>query len=246
MKLAPLALAAVAGLAFTAVAVAAPVSGSVVGPIVSVDGASFRLTTPLSPTGASNVSIGSATVLTEQVAASRSSIHAGDCVTALGTRTGSGVSAFRITISQPVEGKCTGGFGGRGGPGPRPGSGGLRGNGRLGGSGTPPQRPQGGAPGGFAAGNFGFASGGVTSVGGNTLTVQRKQSGKTTKSVVTITKQTSFTEIDRVGSGSVKTKLCAFVYGTSSDRGKTVQAQTISLSKPRANGCSGGFRRQGP
>ena len=248
MKLLSLAAGAAAGLVAASAAAAAPVSGSVFGPIVSVAGDSFKLTTPLSPSGSSIVSIGSATTITEQVAATRSSVQVGKCVTAIGTRSGSAVSAFRITMSQPTSGKCTGGFPGRGGrgggPGARP-----PGAGPIGGGGANApnlQRPPGGfRGGGFANGNFGFASGGVTAVDGNSITVQRKQNGTTTKSTVTITKQTFFTEIDRVSSGSVKTKLCAFVYGTSSDRGKTVQAQTISLTQPSANGCTGGVRRPG-
>ncbi len=246
MKLLP--LAAAVGLAATGAAAAAPVSGSVFGPIVSVAGKSFKLTTSLSPTGSSTVSIGSATAITEQVAASRSRIHVGDCVSAVGARTGSAISAFRITISQPVQGRCTGGFPGRRGRGGGP-SGRLPGAGGVGGAagGSNPQRPPGVFSGGFGGGNFGFASGGVTSFNGSTLTVQRKQNGTTTKSTVTITKQTSFTEIDRVSSSSVKTKMCAFVFGTSSDHGKTVQAQSITLSPPGANGCTGGFsHRPGP
>jgi len=246
-------LAALAALVVVGVAAAAAVSGSVFGPIVSVSGTSFKLTTTLSPTGSSTVSIGSSTAITEQVTASSSSVHAGVCVSAVGSRSTSGVvSALRITISQPQSGKCTngfgGGFGGRGGTGGRPpglGAGGAGSNGPRPGAGAAGGGGGGFAGGGFNRANFGFASGGVTAVKGTTFTVQAKRNGKTTKTTVDITKSTMFTEIDRVDSGSVKTKLCAFVYGTSSDRGKTVKAQTISLTTPTSNGCNGGFRRPG-
>jgi len=242
MKLFGVPAAAVVSLALAGAAVAAPVSGSVFGPIVSVTGKSLKLTTPLSPTGSSIVSIGSSTTITEQVAATRSSVHAGVCVSAVGTRAASGVvSAQRLTVSQPTQGKCTGGFGGRGRPGGRPQG--------LGQGSAPPTNP--GGPGGRGNGNFGgnsgfgFASGGVTSVSGDTFTVQTKRGGSTTKTTVTISKQTSFTEVEHVGAAAVKTKLCAFIYGTSADGGKTVSAQTISLTTPTSNGCTGGFRRPG-
>ena len=74
------------------------------GPVVSVKGTTFTITTSLSPSGKSQVSAGSATI-TEQATAPRSSLKVGACVMATGAKNSKGVvTATRITISQPVKG----------------------------------------------------------------------------------------------------------------------------------------------
>ena len=60
---------------------------------------------------------------------------------------------------------------------------------------------------------------------------------------VAIAAKAQFTKTVQVGASAIKVKLCAFVRGTSADKGVTVAAQTIGLSKPGANGCNPGFRR---
>jgi hypothetical protein len=93
-----------AGVAFTASAAEAakPVVGSVSGPITSVKGARFTLTTTLSPTGTSTVSVGSKTVITEQVPGTIADVKKGACVTALGQKSATGtIAATRITLTQP-------------------------------------------------------------------------------------------------------------------------------------------------
>ncbi len=93
-----------------AASAAAPVQGSLFGPVVSVKGTTFTITTTLSPSGKSLVSAGSAKI-TEQAAAPKSSLKVGACVMATGARNAKGVvAATRITISQPVKGSCTSGF----------------------------------------------------------------------------------------------------------------------------------------
>lgn len=140
---------------------ASPVQGSLYGPVVSVKGTTFTITTTLSPSGKSLVSAGSAKI-TEQEVAPRSSLKVGACAMANGARNAKGVvAAARITISQPVKGSCTNGF--------------ARG-GRVGGNRPPGTTPPTGSrrpPGGFGGNtNFGFAFGSVTKVSGSTLTVE--------------------------------------------------------------------------
>jgi hypothetical protein len=220
----------------TAAAAAMPVQGSVVGPVVAVKGKTFTITTPASlnvPKNRSTVTVDSKTMITEQGSANASDVKKGLCATAFGTRNSKGVvAAQRITLVSPVKGSCTSGFGNR----QRPGSGN--------GTGTPPsngQRPPGGyGGGGFGSnGNFGFAAGTITAVKGSTLTVK----GPRGTTSVTVSKQTQVERTLKVSAAAIKLKLCAFVRGSSSDKGVTVAAQSIALSKPGANGCTNGFRR---
>ena len=213
---------------------AAPVQGSVSGPVVSVSGSTFTITTSLSPSGKSKVSAGSATI-TEQATAPKSSLKVGACVMASGTRNSKGVvTATRITISQPVKGSCTNGF--------RP-VGGTRPNrtGPPSGNRTPPV-------GGFSrSGNFGFAFGSVTKLSGSTLTVKGMAFGssKATTTTVDLSPKTALEETKTVKASAIKTKMCAFVNGTSTDKGVTVKATRIALS-PETNGvCTSGFRGPG-
>ena len=200
--------------------------GSVSGPIVSVKGTTFTVKTSMSPTGKSTVSIGSATI-TEETTVPRSSLKVGACVTATGTRNNKGiVAATRITISAPVNGKCSGGFGGRGGApgrtGPPPGG--------QGGSG---QRP----PGGFGGnGNFGIAFGSVTKMTGSTLTVKGSFGQTSRTTTVALSSKTSLLRTIGAKASAIKVNLCAFVRGTSSDKGVTVKATNISLA-PQTNGA---------
>jgi len=216
------AVAAGAGVA----AAATPVNGSVAGPVTTVKGSTFKLTTSLSPTGSSTIHVGSATVITEQALVAHSELVKGACVMAAGQKNSKGVvSATRVTVSQPVKGQCGTGFGGRGN-GTRP-------------SGSPPaggQRP----PGGFGGNaNFGFAFGAIRKVSGSTLTV-KGPNGSTT---LTVPAKAEVVKIEKVGASAVAVKMCAFVRGTSTDKGVNVKAQDISLSKPTKTGCTSGFRR---
>jgi hypothetical protein len=208
-------------LAALAATTAAPVSGSVVGPITAVKGATFTMTTPLSPKGKAIVSVGSATVITEQLAATRANLTRGACVNAMGTRNSKGVvAAQRISISAPVKGTCGGGF-----------------------ARVQVGRPPGAPPlgGGFRVrtGNFGFAFGKITAVQGATLTV-RDTRGATK---VTVSAKTALDRTARVAASALQPKLCAFVYGTSTDKGVTVKAQRIMLSRQVGGTCTNGFRR---
>lgn len=219
-----------------AASAASPVQGSLFGPVVSVKGATFTITTSLSPSGKSLVSAGSAKI-TEQAAAPRSSLKVGACVVANGARNTKGVvAATRITISQPVKGSCTNGFvrGGRTGGNRPPGT-------------TPPtggQRP----PGGFGGNtSFGFAFGSVTKVSGSTLTVKGTPSFRSTKrtTIVTVSSKTSLMQTITVAASAITVKTCAFVNGTSTDKGVTVKATRVALTPETKGACTNGFRRPG-
>jgi len=228
-----------AAAASSGTATGSPVSGSVSGPVVDVKGSTFTLTTSLSPTGKSTVDVGSGTVITEQATATRADLTNGTCVTAVGSRSKTGVvTASRITVIQPVNGQCASGFPRGNGTRPpgtfppggqRPPTGGQRPS-------TGGQRP----PGGFGgSANFGFAFGAVSTADGSTLTVKGPRG--TTK--VTVPESAQIVKTEKVGSSAIAVKMCAFVRGTSTDKGVTVKAQDISLSKPGASGCTFGFRR---
>ncbi len=221
--------------AAVALLAASPVQGSVFGPIVSTSGTTFTITTSLSPNGRSVVSAGSARI-TEEVTAPRAALAVGACVMANGARTSAGVvSAVRIAISAPVSGKCGAGFGGR--------------FGRVPGGARPP-RVNGGSPpaGGLPRpGNFGFAFGRVTRLSGSVLTVEGTDflTKKATKTSVHFSAKTTLSETKIVETSAVQTKMCAFVRGTSTDKGKSVKATDVSLTPERGGTCTTRFRRPG-
>lgn len=219
--------AAIALLATGAVALAAgaaraagPVRGTIAGPVTAVHGRSFTLRSSLSPTGTSSVQVGSSTRITKQVRASRAELRQGACVLATGRKDARGVvHADRVTISAPVAGRCRGGFARRG-------------------SGGPPaqgaQRP----PRFRAQGTLGFAAGTIVSAAGSALTVR----GRRGSTKVAISTRTQIVRTARVTLSALEIGLCAFVLGTSSDRGVHVTAQTVDVFKPGANGCVGRTR----
>jgi hypothetical protein len=220
----------------------APVQGSVFGPVVAVKGGTFTITTSLSPSGKSLVTVGSAKI-TEQGTAPRSTLKAGACVTAMGTKNSKGVvAAQRISVSAPVKGQCGGGFTGRRSGPPRTGVGPPR-TGTVPRTGTPRTQP----PGGFSRGaNFGFASGSIVKVSGSTLTVKGRAFGSTkaTTTTVTVSSKTALDETRTVKASAINLKMCAFVRGTSPDKGKTVKATDIALT-PETKGACTGTRRPG-
>jgi hypothetical protein len=107
-----------------------PTSGEVTavsGSTITVDALDFQT----QKTTSKKVTVDSATTFTEQQKAAASDLTTGECVVARGTADDSGtVTATAITVSDPVDGSCTTGFGGRGGfPGRQGGQGGGSANG---------------------------------------------------------------------------------------------------------------------
>ena len=210
------------------VAAAAPTHGSISGPITAVKGSSFEVKTTLSPTGTSTVTVAEKTTIVEQETGRQSDLKTGVCVLATGTTKNKAVQATRITISGAAG--CTSPFRGR-----RPG--GAPGNG-----GAPPARRNGnGNPGFNRPADFGFAFGTITRVQGSTLTVK----GLRGTAAVSVSGKTAIGKTAKVGASALATNLCAFVFGTSSDKGVTVQATDVELSKPVDGSCRA-RRRPGP
>jgi Domain of unknown function (DUF5666) len=224
---------------------ASPVQGSISGPVTAVSGKTFTVKTPANlgvPKNTSKVTVVSSTVITEQGSGTRASIKKGLCVTAIGAKSKKGVvTAQRVTLRAAVKGSCTNAAFGRGG-----------GAGRRPPTGTNPNRPPGGTgtgtgqrppgSGGFGRNaNFGFASGTVTAVKGSTVSVK----GQTGTTSFVLAKTTQIDQTLTVTAKAIKAKLCVFVNGTSPDKGATVTAQSIALTKPTSGGCFAGFRGRG-
>jgi len=225
-------------LAAATASAASPVRGFINGPVASVSGDTFVLTTTQVPGGKAKVAVSGKTAITQQVELEASSLKTGECVSAVGSKSAKGaIAAARITVSKPVGGACGAGFGGgAGGPrgarpprAPRPGAG----------AGARVPRPGSGRP--FASGNFAFALGAITAVKGSTLTLHGRQGTST----VTVSASTQIGTVERVAASAIKAKLCAFVRGTSTDKGITVTAQSVSLSEPGRNGCGRVFAPRG-
>jgi hypothetical protein len=205
------------------IASAAPTRGSISGPITAVAGSTFKVKTALSPTGTSTVTVGKQAAIVEQRPGTKADLKKGACVMATGTTKNKVVDATRISITGLRS--CTSPFGGR-----RPN--------RTGG--TPPGRT--GNPNGFRRpANVALAFGTITAVKGSTLTVKGFRG--TTR--VAVNGKTAITERAKVGVSALAKSLCAFVFGTSSDKGVTVQATDVELSRP-VNGSCRALRRPGP
>jgi hypothetical protein len=55
---------------------------------------------------------------------------------------------------------------------------------------------------------------------------------------VTLSAKTVVTKTVGVGASAIRRGLCAFVRGKSADKGVTVSAENVSLSKPVSGGCT--------
>jgi hypothetical protein len=87
----------------------------------------------------------------------------------------------------------------------------------------------------------------VAKLSGSTLTVKGVSFGtsKAVTTTVAVSSKTSLEETKMVKASAITTKLCAFVNGTSTDKGVTVKATRVALS-PKTNGaCTNGFRGPG-
>lgn len=186
----------------------------------------------------------STTTFTRSVAGSLDDVVVGACVVAFGAADDG--AATSVTVSDPVDGACTGGPGGRGpGDGTRP-SGAP--TGMPGGmptdlpsgapdGGTPGQRPSGGPGGGFGS----VVAGRVTAVDGTTLTVATTQGDDEGSASVTVSSATAWTTTATASASAVEKGLCASVRGEADDSG-AVAATSVSLSEPGDDGCSTALR----
>jgi len=213
------------------------------------------------------VSWTSKTTFTQQVKVAASSIKAGECVTAIAASSGSSsssststdgpITATTITVSQPVDGQCTGGFGG-GGQGRLPGGGNRPSDFPTGSA--PSGIPSGARPSGAAGGNGfdfgGIASGKVVSASGSKIVVAartfsgqpgQQSSGSTpstttTNRTVTLTANTRISTQQKATASAVKVGRCASAQGTADSSG-TVAATSVSITDAVDGQCTTGFGR---
>jgi hypothetical protein len=196
-----------------AVGAATAVSSSVAGAVTSVAGATFTIKTSVTSTGSSKVKLSSKTAITKQAAGTRANLKKGDCVRASGTGSGTAVEAAQVVITGVSANQCSAGFGGTGAPHQAAGSG----------------------AGGFTpSGNGGVAFGTISAIKGSTLTVTGRFGAKS----VVVSSKTTILKTVSAKAAAIAVKECAFVRGTSSDNGVTVEASNVSLSAPTKDGCS--------
>ena len=210
------------------------------GTIAAINGTSLEVQNPT--TGQVTVNYTSTTTFRQTVTAPASEVTVGSCISAFGKPTsgsssgksafGNPVTATTVSVSQPVSGTCSGGFGGRAG-GATPGGGG----GFTPGTGT---RPAGASR--FGNGQFGAASGVVTAVNGSAVTIN--ETNPTTKAAssvaVTLTSTTTFTTTGTASSTDLAVGKCARANGSADTTG-AITAQSITISTPGPNGCTSGF-----
>jgi hypothetical protein len=102
--------------------------GGTLGTVTAVSGSTIVVKPVLGSQGNVTVHTTSATTFRKQQSAAASDVTTGRCLTAVGRKSGSVVDAYSVTISSPVNGRCTaaaggfGGFGGLGGAGRAPGA----------------------------------------------------------------------------------------------------------------------------
>jgi hypothetical protein len=219
------------------------------GTIASIQGGTLEVQSPQS--GQTTVKITAKTLITATVKASLSSVRAGACITATGTKGAKGaVAAADVVIQAAVKGSCRAG-GGFGGVVRRAG---FAGSGGGAPTGTRPptavSRPA----------NFATASGKVLSVSSGAIKVSgfsRSFSGtfpgrapsstaapkvKPVAKTVTVTVKSStrYSKLEAGSAKSLKVGECATAFGTANNIG-AVTATRLSVSPAPAGGCTSGF-----
>ncbi|WP_353707406.1 hypothetical protein ABRQ22_15765 [Cellulosimicrobium sp. ES-005] len=224
------------------------------GEIAAVDGTTAQVQDDESQTA---VVWSDDTTISVTVDGALTDVTVGSCVLAVTgslprdeTEDSAGDAATSVAVSEPVDGACTGGFGGFGG-------GGFPGGGERP-QGAPtdmpsdlPEMPEGaptdmpsGAPdreGGPGGGFGGLTTGLVTAVDGSTITVRTTSpEGETSEESVSVDDATTYT-VQRAGTGDdVVVGQCVTAQGESED-GSAFAATSLSVSAPGDDGCTSGF-----
>ncbi|WP_261566409.1 DUF5666 domain-containing protein [Frankia gtarii] len=235
-----------------------------IGTIAAVTATNVEVQNPAS--GQVTVTWAPSTTFVRTTTADASAVAVGDCVTVTGGSPGSTFTAQTVTVSQPVSGSCTAGFGrGFGGAGGFPG--GVRPSGAP--TARPPDRstvrPNGqgrlngqGRPNG---GRFAVVTGSVTKMAGTTITVQGPQRpgagasasaapaataspGTTVTSTVTLGSSTTVEKTSSATSAALAVGECLTATGKADDTG-AVSATSISVRPAGKQGCTGGFGGRG-
>ncbi|MFC4242094.1 DUF5666 domain-containing protein [Gryllotalpicola reticulitermitis] len=220
-----------------------------IGQIAAISGSTLQVQSSSDQTA---VNYTSSTALTQTVSVALSAVKVGECVTATTASAAGSTSSpspssssgavTSVSITQPSNGSCTGGFGGRGG------ASGTRPTNRpsFNPSDRPSNRPS-GSRGGFGGGNFVLpTSGKVTAVSGSTITVDALdfQTQKTSAKTVTVGSSTKYTESESATSSALTVGKCVVARGSSDDSGN-VTATSIAISAPVNGSCTTGFGGRG-
>jgi hypothetical protein len=181
----------------------------------------------------------------QEATATAADVKVGSCVsvTSSGTTTTTGpIAASRVSITEPTNGSCSGGFGGGSGAG----IGGGAGNGTppsgapgYGGRGTTNGTPPSGSPRRFGA--FGTVT--AVSPGGftvqSTRPTQAGSSAAPSSESVTTNGATIYSKTVSAGKSALQVGKCVTALGKTDDTG-TVTATAITLRAKTAAGCSTG------
>jgi hypothetical protein len=172
------------------------------------------------------------TSVSERVTIALSDVSVGSCVMAV---VGDDGSATTVTVSEPVDGECTTGFGQGGFPG---GMGDAQAPDGTMPSGAPTDMPSGmptAMPDGGGQGGFGgtFVTGTVASVSASGLTVTTDDGS----SDVTVGADTTITGTQASDSSAIAVGMCLTAQGTADDSGG-FDATSITLSVKGDDGCS--------
>ena len=176
------------------------------------------------------------TTFTQQVTASAKDLEVGDCVAAMSAEESDTsddtmkLTAVTVRISAAVNGACTNGM-------PGPGDGGRLEQ-RLPPGGAPEDAPEGGDSGPVRRGGLG-AFGKVTSVDGNTFTVESARPGSDDTATVTVTTSgdTAWTTAAKATAKDVKVGRCVVSLGRTDETG-AVAAASIAVSEPVDGQCA--------
>lgn len=219
--------------------------GGVRGTIAAVTGQLMQVQDTSSQTA---VAWTSSTTITQEVAGTLADVKPGVCLLAVtggpgasGTATASpSGAATSVTVTQPVNGTCTAGFGGVAGGAP----GGGMPNGRPSGAPGYGTRPS-GAPTRGAGGFVRPTDGLVTAVAGDTITVQPVTgtgAGATTgTATVTVDSATTYRTTKAADATAIVVGQCATARGPADSSGK-VTATSIMVSAPTNGSCVTAYR----
>jgi hypothetical protein len=190
-----------------------------------------------------------ATTISQTVAAAPADVTVGSCVVAMTSGDDEAAAATSVAITSPVDGACTGGFGGGAGGGGVPG-GAAPADGELP-DGVPTDRPEmpdgaptGGTDGQRPAGGGlgGITAGVVTAVDGSTITVESGDDA--TATTVTVDATTTYTSTVAADATAIAVGRCVTAQGESDGSGQ-VAATALVLSDAGDEGCSAGFGGRG-
>jgi hypothetical protein len=216
------------------------------GEIAAVQGRTLQVQNQQS--GQVAVTYSASTMFSQTVATTLKKIKKGDCVTAVApSGTSSAAKTFtatRITVTAPVNGTCTGGFGGQQPTGARP-SGMPRGGSPTGApsGGFPTGAPGGGQAPGGQGGSFGtIASGQVRSVSGSKIVIAARQFNSTSRRPVTVSSagSTKITTMATATAKSLQVGKCVTAQGSTNSSG-TVKATRIQVAAATNGQCTLGF-----